>query len=717
MKLKLYLILLFTSQIVNGQNTISPMLCEGTLPSDLKQSIVDIVTKNTNNDFKKNTLLGIYDIFASGKVVYGNNSWKLIDSIGKRILSSNQLKSDVKFYLLRSRFYNAFATDEGYIFATTSLLANVQSEDELAFVLCHELSHYLLKHNLKNHEHTKEKISELRKNLKKSKNKQTKAKLESLDEFLKSYYAFSQLNELQADSLGIILYINAGYSLAGITKSLKNLEHNQPLFHHYHYSPDLIEPGISFRHLHPLVDSCNFKYVLNQEDKKKYFLINNSKELKILKDSGYFTHPDWQIRLKRANTQIETFKYNETIPVALSREIIIQGLSEMILTEYKSGNYFHALTYLHILEQKYPEIQDINRMKGICLSAIYLMSQNENKITLTEDFISDSSCLSELFFHLIVFEDFKIRHLALYYNSNSKGSGSFIKVNEHYLSKILEFQDHIADFNTEDRYILRGCNRIDTVFISHPFMSQIQTYVESLKNDSIKDKLWSYTKNKNIIVENTTYEKPRNWNRSQRDSIILLSPNFYAIPSKKTKKFNDPLVKYDCKDFLQTQLEQQGSDNNIFYNTLSFDDKSNLTTEQYNQYFIMLEMIDEYALSGDDDYKCPLSLLYTEKIIVQTGCKKMQLVQMIHSRKKVFEPLMIIMDAYVFPFTFLARIDLSAMVRGLFINTTAFNVIFNLETCSIEYVSIIETNLKPDYSAISILSQKVISDTKKYLIK
>lgn len=718
MKLRLSLLLFFaTTFFTRAQNSISPMLCEGELPAELNQTIVDIVNKNTTNEFKKNTLLGIYDIFASGKVVYGNKSWQLVDSIGKRIISNNHLEANVKFYLLRSRFYNAFATDEGYIFATTALLANVKTEDELAFVLCHELSHYLLKHNLKNHEHTSEKLKELRKKLKKSKNKRVDAKLESLDEFLKSYYSFSQANELQADSLGLLLYINAGYSVKSISSSLNNLAFNQPLFHHHHYEPTLIEPGISFSHKNTIVDSCNFDYLLKQEDKKKYFLIDNSEEIKILKDSGYFTHPDWQIRLSRTESMLKSLKHSESEAKKISKEVEIQGISEMILTEYKSGNYFHALTYLHILEKKYPEIQDIGKMKGICLSAIYLMSQNQQKISLTEDIVDANSCLSELFFHLIAFEDFKLRHLALYYNNQGKGSNEYNRISEHYTKKILENEDHLSDFSAEDKLILRGCDRIDTVIISHPFINQIHDFVKSLENDSI-DGLWSYIKNsESTYVENSTLEFPRRWNKRQRDSIILLSPNFYAIPSKKTKKYSDPLVKYDRKSYLQEQLELHGAYNNIHYSTLSFDDKSKLSTELYNQYFLMIEMIEEYARSGDDDYKCPLSLLYSEKIMKQTGCNKMQLVQMVHSQKKTFEPLMILMDAYVLPFSFLARMDLSAMVRGLFVNTSAFNIIFNLETCTIEYVSIIETNLKPDYSTISLLSQKVVSDTKKHLTK
>ena len=156
--------LLLVPFTVLSQNSIKPMMCEGPLPNDLKQTITDIVLNNKNDKYKKSSLLGVYDIFSSGNLVYGNQSWGLINTLGKRIIQRNNLDSNVRFYILRSQFFNAFATSEGYIFATTALLTNIKTEDELAFILCHELSHFILKHNLKQQEHAKEKLSELRKN-------------------------------------------------------------------------------------------------------------------------------------------------------------------------------------------------------------------------------------------------------------------------------------------------------------------------------------------------------------------------------------------------------------------------------------------------------------------------------------------------------------------------------------------------------------------------
>ncbi|MCC6817764.1 MAG: M48 family metallopeptidase [Bacteroidia bacterium] len=716
MKLKLSFLFLLIQYSLLGQNGIEPMLCEGPLPNDLKQSISDIILKSKSNEFTTKNLLGIYDIFASGKVVYGNASWQSINTIGKRIIEKNHLDSNVRFYLLRSRFYNAFATDEGYIFATTALLANVQTEDEMAFVLCHELSHFLLGHNLKNQERTKQKLSDLRKKLKKT--KKSDARLKSLDNFLKDFYSFSQANELQADSLGLELFIKAGYDPQKALVSISNLEHHQPLFHHEHYDPNSIEPGISFQHKKPLIDTCNIKNMLKREDRKKYFVELPNELEKMMVDSGYMTHPDWQIRLKLAEKILEGRKLTSVNPSFFNPQVELQSLSEMVLTEYKSGNYFHALSYLLILEKKHPNTKDISKMKGVLLSAIYLKTQDIDKIRLTDDFVLANSFLSEMFFHLIAFETFKIRQLALHYASSGNGSENVNRMCGHYILKILDTEDNLSDFETEDVMYFKGCGEIDTVTIRHPFMTEVKSSIEALERSETKALYRNYSLNRSdSLIHITTNEYPRKWNNSDRDSLILLSPNFMAIPSRKTKKYKNPLEKHGRKYFLHNEMLRHGKENNIYYNSISFDDKEHLSTEQYNQYFLISEMIDEYSESGNDNFKCPLSVLYSENLIQQTGCKKVQLVQMIHSNTPVSGIVLGLLDTYVIPFTFITTLDFSSYIRMMFANTTTINIVFNLETSSIEYISIIETGLKPDNSAVSSLSQKIISDTKYHLIK
>lgn len=65
-----------------------------------------------------------------------------VDRIGKKILQQvPPSRFEFRYYVIKSDQLNAFALPNGYIFITERLLNSVKTEDELAFVLCHETAH------------------------------------------------------------------------------------------------------------------------------------------------------------------------------------------------------------------------------------------------------------------------------------------------------------------------------------------------------------------------------------------------------------------------------------------------------------------------------------------------------------------------------------------------------------------------------------------------
>jgi predicted Zn-dependent protease len=62
---------------------------------------------------------------------------------------------DIRVYVLRSPYFNAFMAPNGMMVVFSGLLLRVSSEAELAFVLAHEVGHYQQQHSLKNWRQTK----------------------------------------------------------------------------------------------------------------------------------------------------------------------------------------------------------------------------------------------------------------------------------------------------------------------------------------------------------------------------------------------------------------------------------------------------------------------------------------------------------------------------------------------------------------------------------
>lgn len=72
---------------------------------------------------------------------------KLIDNIGKILLSNlKDTKHRFRLQILATHDVNAFALPGGFIFLTAGLLQRINSKDEIAFAIAHEVSHVLLKH-------------------------------------------------------------------------------------------------------------------------------------------------------------------------------------------------------------------------------------------------------------------------------------------------------------------------------------------------------------------------------------------------------------------------------------------------------------------------------------------------------------------------------------------------------------------------------------------
>ena len=84
------------------------------------------------------------------------NNYKLIEDpviinylnrIGNKILSTMpQTPFKYRFYMVEEEVYNAFAGPAGHIFLNSGLVAAMETEEELAGILAHEISHVHLRH-------------------------------------------------------------------------------------------------------------------------------------------------------------------------------------------------------------------------------------------------------------------------------------------------------------------------------------------------------------------------------------------------------------------------------------------------------------------------------------------------------------------------------------------------------------------------------------------
>lgn len=85
----------------------------------------------------------------SGKIFYGDEISTYLNQLKDFILSGNEMKSEITVYLTDFPYLNAFTNDFGNIYVNVGTLAKLNSEEELLYLLAHEISHILLRHSHK----------------------------------------------------------------------------------------------------------------------------------------------------------------------------------------------------------------------------------------------------------------------------------------------------------------------------------------------------------------------------------------------------------------------------------------------------------------------------------------------------------------------------------------------------------------------------------------
>ena len=100
-------------------------------------------------DFYQENFYYINQLLLSGKVLFNDSVSNYISEIGDILLQEQpELRSKIRFYAVKSPSANAFATNNGVILVNMGLIARLKNEAQLAFILCHEISHYLKNHPL-----------------------------------------------------------------------------------------------------------------------------------------------------------------------------------------------------------------------------------------------------------------------------------------------------------------------------------------------------------------------------------------------------------------------------------------------------------------------------------------------------------------------------------------------------------------------------------------
>ncbi|AFC22978.1 M48 family metallopeptidase [Saprospira grandis] len=179
--------------------------------------------RKTQAKFQQQTIYSIDDLLRSGKVLFGTPVNDYVNKVGNRLLEHTpELKGKVDFFVIRSSAVNAFATATGVVCVNMGLLAQLENEAQLAFVLSHELMHVQKQHSLSQYEKD---LAILKESKQRSLFKKT-----DFNSALLESNSYSRELEFEADKGGLDIFLKTQYSTAALKSAFSLLNYAYLLY-------------------------------------------------------------------------------------------------------------------------------------------------------------------------------------------------------------------------------------------------------------------------------------------------------------------------------------------------------------------------------------------------------------------------------------------------------------------------------------------------------
>ena len=342
----------------NLKENYSPLKSTGSLPDVFTQNIRNVIEtdikelnkkQESDNSLKRTYLTEanyeIEKIVKSGNTLINDEVTVYLNKLADVILKDNPaLRNELHIYTLKSPVVNAYSYDKGYIFIDIGLIAQAETEAQLAFILCHEISHYTKKHHLDGYVKNK-KID--RQNY----DRNSDAKLIEKCQYSKE-------KESEADIEGFKLFEQTGYNFKQAEKAFDVLQYA-------HLPFELLEFKKTF------LETEYYKLPSGYFLKEVSSIRNNSNE-----DDTKLTHPNTAKRKQAISELIANRSNNGKVNYVMAQDKFeyVRDLARLELCRLylKNRDYPNALYAGYIMANKYPNNEYVAEVISKCLYAIAL---------------------------------------------------------------------------------------------------------------------------------------------------------------------------------------------------------------------------------------------------------------------------------------------------------------------------------------------------------
>lgn len=492
-------------------NHFNGLQSEGPVPEDIQNSLRELYNldkervreynqgKMTNRDLVLYSSYQINKMMASGRILYGDPITLMVEKIADRLLEDEpELRSQLRFYTVKSSAVNAFCTGQGMIFVNVGLIAQLQDESQLAYILSHEIVHYVRKHNLEI----------LTRNTRKdAKDNNIEDEIWNGDKALKlfiKYHNRSHAMETEADSVGLTrFYLRTGYS-ADLDGVFDVLQYAALPFDEIPFDTNYFNTERYRVPHHCFLDSI--KAISAPDDY----------------DDSQSTHPNIQKRRESTAAILKQYpqggeNYIVTTPEDFAR-IRTLARFECIRMDLIDAEYTNAFYSCYLLQQTMPDNLYLEKAR---LQSLYGLAKYKT-------YLSVNSIIPP-------YTDYEgeIQQIYYFFRNISAGELSLLSVRE-----LWKFKEQYPD-ETETRLLLEDIGK--DLFVQHKYSLDFFTH----PGDSAKSVVLDTTsKHKNLKYDRIRKKKQEEKNNSSLNNIFyelfVTCPNLDGFLQQCYKEKNNP---------------------------------------------------------------------------------------------------------------------------------------------------------------------------------
>lgn len=607
----LFIILLAGASFGQGFDNYQPLTCSGSIPADFtirstdkfelaKESLIgssaEQNTKKSKQDFLLESNFLLDQILGSGRVLFNDSLTIYLGQIlDKILLDEPVLRKKVRVYAVRSSMVNSFTTDDGIILVNVGLMAQLENEAQLAFILCHELTHYTENHVISaylQNEDIKMGAGEFQRS--------------TFNEKLLAKSQYSHDLEKQADQLGLQRFLSTSYSSSSILNVFEVM-----------------------RYAHLPFDDVPFeKTFFNQEYYKisdSYFL-NRVRPVEAVETANTTssTHPspdDRQQIMSRALAKVERSKGSDHLVSKTEflrmRDICRFELSELYL---KANRPVLSIYNSYLLSRSYPNNSYLE--KNIA-SSLYTLSKfktggNFGQVHPGFSHIEGESQQAFHLFYRLKPEELSVlatgyvwRLKNKYPNDRDlkKMSNDLLQdlINRFYVPGMIAKTKPPQGWNEPDTTKAQGkYDRLKQKSKENPRLTMIKYGLVDLFEDpdfahlfdELERKRWGGTGEylQSINLTKTTKDEIRYWKNHGfalgADKVVVVSPVYSKLDLRKKQKHKF-LRSESAKDKLVEQIDRSSQLLNLQMEILDPSSLDSSEVEEFNDITFLNEWVDK----------------------------------------------------------------------------------------------------------------------------